>query len=49
MQMFAPMKGLVFVGGYKPDKTVFSVVTEDEHKARTCHLYRWTGPVPIQS
>ena len=42
------MKGLSFVGGYKPDKTVFSIVTDDENKkSRHCHLFRWNAPVCI--
>ena len=39
------MKGLAFVGGYKPDKSVFSVVTDDDAGVRTCHIFKWNAPV----
>ena len=39
------MKGLMFVGGYKPDKTVFAVITDDENKVRSFHLFKWHAPV----
>ena len=44
-KVFAPMKGLLFVGGYKPDKTVFAVVTEVDDGQRTCHMFKWNAPV----
>ena len=44
-KVFAPMKGLLFVGGYKPDKTVFAVVTEVDDGHRTCHMFKWNAPV----
>ena len=43
--IFAPTKGLMFVGGYKHHKNVFAVVTEDEAKRRTCHIFKWSAPV----
>ena len=43
--VFAPMAGLLFVGGYKPDKSIFSVVTEDDTGVRTCHIFKWSAPV----
>ena len=39
------MKGLLLVGGYKPDKNIFAVVTEDDNKLRTCHIFKWNAPV----
>ena len=41
----APLIGLLFVGGYKPDKTVFAVVIEDAKKERTCHVFKWSASV----
>ena len=49
MQVFAPFDGLLFVGGYKPDKSVFSVVTEDAAtKQKICHIFKWSAPVRVR-
>ena len=39
------MRGLLFIGGYKADNTVFALITEDEKKDRTCHMFKWNAQV----
>ena len=34
------MKGLLFVGGFKGDKTLFAVVSDDRPNSRFCHVFR---------
>lgn len=34
------MKQMLFVGGYKTDKTVLAYVSQDKPDQRICHIYR---------
>ena len=41
-----PFKGLAFIGGYKPDKTVFAIITGDPDSGqRTCYILKSNSPV----
>lgn len=37
--LFVTMKTLLFVGGYKPDKKIFALVSDDNATNRFCHIF----------
>ena len=34
------MKALLFIGGYKPDKTIFAIVSLEPSGTRAVHIYK---------